>query len=187
MKSHRHQNILQREQSAFIVIDVQERFENIIPDFSAMTNHIVKLLKACRQLDIFSCYTEQYPHGLGHTTPVLLQEFGGIPAFEKMRFSICGENPLMKSLADKKIRQIVLAGIETHVCILQSALDLQHFGFDVYLVAEATGSRQLRNRDLALERMKQQGIVITSVESVLFEWVEVSGTPDFKFISSLIK
>ncbi|RPI03817.1 MAG: hydrolase [Calditrichaeota bacterium] len=187
MNLQRHQNLLQRDQSAFIVIDMQERFEHVIPDFTAISTNIVKLLKACRQLEIFSCYTEQYPHGLGRTATIIQQEFSSIPAFEKMRFSICGEQPLMKSLADKKIRQIVLTGIETHVCILQSALDLLHFGFEVHLVADATGSRQSCNRDVALERMKQQGVVITSLESVLFEWVEISGTSDFKYVSSLIK
>ena len=183
----RHPNILNRHNSALIIVDMQQRFESVIPDFSALIGNIIKLIEASRLFALPLFYTEQYPKGLGRTSEAILEHLGGCDAIEKMSFSICGEPELTASLREKGVEQILLVGIETHVCILQSALDLLHLGFQVHLPIDATSSRNPRNRDSALERMRQQGVTITNCESALFELTEISGTEEFKAISRLVK
>lgn len=183
----RHPDILDRQKSALIIVDMQQRFEPVVPDFSFLVGNIIRLVEASRLFALPLFYTEQYPKGLGRTDKVLLEHLSGCDPIEKMRFSICGEQGLLISLQDKGVEQILLVGIETHVCILQSALDLLHLGFDVHLPVDATSSRNPRNRDNAIERLRQHGVTITNCESALFELTEVSGTEEFKTISRLVK
>jgi nicotinamidase-related amidase len=183
----RHPNILNRQKSALIIVDMQQRFESVIPDFAFLSDNIIKLIEASKLFALPLFYTEQYPKGLGRTSEALLQHLGDYTPIEKMRFSICGEPKLTASLREKGIEQILLVGIETHVCILQSALDLLHLGYQVHLPIDATSSRNPRNRDSAIERLRQQGVTITNCESALFELTEVSGTEEFKTISRLVK
>jgi nicotinamidase-related amidase len=183
----RHPNILNRRKTALIIVDMQQRFESVIPDFALLTGNIIKLIEAARLFSLPLFYTEQYPKGLGRTSEALLQHLGGCAPIEKMRFSICGEPELMASLREKGVEQILLVGIETHVCILQSALDLLHLGYQVHLPIDATSSRNPRNRDSTIDRLRQQGVTITNCESALFELTEISGTEEFKTISRLVK
>jgi len=106
---------------------------------------------------------------------------------EKMRFSIAEEEALIAPLKEKGIMHLILTGIETHVCMLQSALDLTHKGFSVHIIQDATGSRKPLNRDAAIDRMRQEGVIISITESTLFELAEISGTEEFKQLSKLIK
>jgi nicotinamidase-related amidase len=183
----RHPNILDRKKTALIVVDMQQRFDSVIPDFPLLTDNIVKLVKAAKLFALPLFYTEQYPQGLGKTCEALLQHLGGCNPIEKMSFSICGEPKLVTFLRERSVEQILLVGIETHVCILQSALDLLHLGFQVHLPIDATSSRNPKNRDSAGERLRQNGVTITNCESALFELTEISGTEEFKTISRLVK
>jgi nicotinamidase-related amidase len=187
MIKERHPNILNRRKSALIIVDMQQRFESVIPDFSTLVANIIKLVEACRLFALPLFYTEQYPKGLGRTSEALLERLRDCEPIEKMSFSICREPELPVLLREKEVEQILLVGIETHVCILQSALDLIHLGFDVHLPVDATSSRNPCNRDNALERLRQHGVTLTNCESALFELTEVSGTAEFKTISRLVK
>ncbi len=183
----RHPNLLDRDKTALIVIDMQERFAPIIPDFTEIENNTLNLIKGCTILDLPIFYTEQYPKGLGRTVESLRDELGDRAPIEKMRFSIAQERALISTLKESGVSHLALAGIETHVCMLQSALDLQNLGFTVHLVQDATGSRNPLHRDVALTRMRQHGVTTTITESTLFELAQVSGTDEFRQLSKLIK
>lgn len=183
----RHPHILNREQSALIIIDVQECFVPVIANFQDIEKNIVTLIKGCKILNLPIWYTEQYPKGLGRTVKAVKEQLQETNPVEKVRFSTCCENTLIKSLWEQNIRQIILAGIETHVCILQSALDFTHLGYQVHVVADAVSSRKTVDRDSALQRMIQHGINITTVETALLELTTIAGTDEFKQISALIK
>ena len=183
----RHPNILQRNKTALLIIDVQERLFRVMEERETVSHAIQTLIKGCRILDIPIFYTEQYPQGLGRTDPEILTLLQSEKVIEKMRFSSCCETDLMQGLKSKGIEQIVLVGIECHVCVLQTALDLTELGYQVHVVRQAITSRNKSDRDIALQRMQANGITITGVESVLFELTEISGTDTFKEIIKLIK
>lgn len=183
----RHPNLLKRSRAALLIVDVQERFAPVINDMDAIVENIVKLIRGCKILDIPVFYTEQYPKGLGRTVKEILQYLPDVEPVEKLRFSTCCENALMKPLKTKAVQQIILAGIETHVCMLQSSLDFSEAGFQVHVVKDATGSRKETDRDTALQRLMQQGVTVTSTEAVLFELTEFAGTDEFKQIAALVK
>jgi nicotinamidase-related amidase len=129
--------------------------------------------------------TEQYPKGLGPTIPELV---GRLPErAEKLTFSCCGIPPLMPVLREQGVNQILLAGIEAHVCVMQTALDLYSHAFRVYVAADAVGSRGATDREVALHRMEAAGVVLTTAEAAIFEWTQEAGTPQFKQISKLIQ
>jgi nicotinamidase-related amidase len=131
--------------------------------------------------------TEQYRKGLGVTTPAVAQAVAGFAPLEKMAFSVCGAAGFLAALKTKRTKQILLCGMETHVCVLQSCLDLLEAGFEVYVVTDAVSSRTLENRQLALERMRDAGAVVVSLEMLLFELLRESGTEEFKKILALVK
>jgi len=165
---------------------MQAIFEKVIADFASIEARIVTLIRGSKILGLPVFYTEQYPKGLGHTSEKVLRPLSGLPPFEKVRFS-AADDPLVHQLRQKGVSQIILAGIETHVCIVQSSLDFQDLGFQVHVVGDATGSRDPSHCETALVRMRQQGITVTVTESVLFELTETSATEEFKKISMLVK
>lgn len=177
---------MQRSKSALLIVDMQAKFEKIVANFASIETQIVTLIRGSKILGLPVFYTEQYPKGLGHTSEDVLRHLSGLLVFEKVRFS-AADDPLVHQLRQKDIAQIILVGIEAHVCILQSALDFQKLGFQVHVVSDATGSRDPFNCDAALARMRQQGITVTVTESVLFELMETSAAEEFKKISKLVK
>lgn len=182
----RHPDILDRRQTALLIIDMQEKFAPVIQEYDRIEAQIITLAKAFRILNLPIFCTEQYPKGLGRTTEPLRRELDGIEVVEKMHFTAVGET-VVRALEKQAVTHIVIAGIETHVCILQSALDFVQMGYRVHVVHNATGSRRTSDRDAALERMRQHGITVSSVESVLFELMGVAGTDEFRRISQLVK
>jgi nicotinamidase-related amidase len=181
-----HPDILSRK-SALLIIDMQEKFAPVVQDYDLIEAQIITLVKAFRMLNLPIFYTEQYPKGLGCTTKVLRRELGGIEVIEKMHFSAAAEEVLVATLEKQDITHIVIGGIETHVCILQSSLDFSHLGYRVHVIQNATSSRRAFDRDVALARMRQYNITVSSVESALFELLVVAGTDEFKRIAQLIK
>jgi len=182
----KHANLLDRKQSALILVDIQERILNVMAQPKMVVENSAKLIQGCTLYNIPVLYTEQYPKGLGPTVETLQSLLPGT-AIQKMRFSVCRESSLIQPLREKNIKQIILCGIETHVCVQQSALDFVKLGFQVHVVADAVSSRSEFNYHNALERMRRHDVTITNTESVLFELAEVSGTDDFKKISKIIK
>ncbi len=180
-------NLISKEQSILLVIDVQERLMAVIPNREQIITNVSKLIQGARLHDVPILYTEQYPKGLGATETTLLALLNGQPRIEKLSFSACGQPEVVVLLKERQRPQVILAGVEAHVCVLQTALDLLHLGYHPYIVADAISSRHSFDWQMALKRLRQHGATITSVESVLFEWTRAAGTEVFKKISALVK
>lgn len=183
----RHPHILQRERSALLIVDVQEKINAVMRHGPEVVSSVVKLIEACKILNLPIFVTEQYPKGLGSTEPEILQALGDTLVVQKMTFSCCGEGQVLLQLQRSSRQQVVLVGIEAHVCVQQTALDLLHHGYQVHIPKDAVSSRKKLDYKTALDRLSREGAIITTVESVLFEWLVEAGTPEFKQISKLIK
>ncbi len=189
MPTVRERFFLSASESLLVVIDVQERLcqamdAQVLQQLSANTG---VLLEAAGELQIPVAVTEQYVKGLGPTIPVLSEKLGAVPRHEKMAFSCCGCNEFVEQVRASGRRQIVITGMETHVCVLQTVLELLDAGYHVQVVRDAVMSRAKQNWNTALEEMRQAGAVITCTESVLFQWLRVAGTESFKKLSKLVK
>ena len=183
----RHARILNREKTALLVVDVQERLWPVMRERHRLVDRIVIMISACDLLKIPIFVTEQYPKGLGVTISPIKEALGGKEPLVKMTFSCCGLTQLPKALAENGMRRIVVVGIESHVCVLQTALDLLARGFQVHIPRDAVSSRHEEDERTALQRMAREGVVITTVEMALFELLRTAEAPEFKQISRLIK
>ena len=186
MELIRHPKILKRETSALLVIDLQEKIMPAIMNSGRVIENALKLIRGFKVMALPVIYTEQYPKGLGPTAQVLKEELTG-DAVQKMSFSCFGAGELFKELIKTGITQVVLCGVESHVCVQQSAMDLWANGFEVYLAADAASSRRELDYSTAMDRMRMNGIQVTTTESILFELLNVCGTDEFKAISKLVK
>lgn len=175
---------LQKEKSILIVIDIQEKLMPVIDNKEDIFNQVNKLIKGAELLELPIIYTEQYPKGLGNICEEIKMTVNNV-VVEKNFFSCALSNQFMQLLKGKT--QFILCGVESHICILKTALDMIDKGFEVHIVADAVSSRMPTNKLLALERMKQSGAFIESVEMVLFQLLDDSGNEIFKQISKLIK
>jgi nicotinamidase-related amidase len=170
--------------TALLVIDVQEKLVPHIPDAEVLTRNIAFLIDGARILGIPVLATEQYPKGLGATVPMLRARLTDIP--EKVAFSSCAVPQIPDALERDARVKVVLAGIETHVCVLQTALDLLSRGQRVYIAADSVASRYRIDHECALRRLEQAGAILVTAEMAVFEWVGEAGTPRFKEISRLV-
>jgi len=177
--------LLSRHESRLFVIDVQEKFVPHLTDGTRLVSNCRFLIEGAKLLGIPLAVTEQNPLKLGATVQEL-RELLHSP-LKKMRFSSaeCLQDEL--TAGDGIRRQIVICGIETHVCVMQTTLDLLSQGWDVYVVADAVQSRYETDRILALDRMASAGVTLVSVESALFEWCETAETAEFRDLSRLVK
>lgn len=178
-------HLLDRSAAVLLVIDVQERINAVMTD----QGHIPRLeilVEACRALGVPVIASEQYPEGLGATVEPLASLLGEAPA-AKDTFS-CGRDPGLRAAVEATGRsQVVCTGIETHVCVLQTGLDLLDAGYRVHVPHDAVNSRRPADTRWALERMQVAGAQVTSTESALFELVERCDTADFKTVARLVK
>ena len=182
---HSHE-LLSRAESRLLIVDMQEKILPVINDHDSVLANCLKLIEAAKILDVPATATEQYPKGLGPTFAEIAQRVSDRP--EKIEFSCLNCLEWNATGSDPEGRfKVVVAGIESHVCVLQTVLDLLSQGFRVFVAADAVGSRKPLDRDIALQRMASSGAVITTTESVLFEWCERAGTPEFKEISRLVR
>lgn len=184
---NRNPLILKKESSALLIIDLQERILPVINNIESVLDNTIKLIKGFKVLNLPIYYTEQYPKGLGQTSEKLLNELQGYSAIHKMSFSCSGAPDLFSEIKNKKLNQIVVCGVESHVCVQQTVLDLISNEFQVNVAADAVSSRRETDYKIALDRMRTVGAEITSSESVLFELLEVCGTAEFKEISKIVK
>ena len=179
--------ILDKSKTALLIIDIQEKILSVMQNPEIIVSNTIKLIKGFKILGSPILITEQYPKGLGPTQKDIAIELRDIRTFQKMSFSgICAEN-LFPELRNKNIKQVVIAGIEAHVCVQQTALDLIANNFQVNLAADAVSSRKKIDYETAIGRMRKHSIEITTTESVLFEMLRESGTDEFKQISKIIK
>jgi len=188
-ESIRSSELLARASSRLLIVDVQQKLIPHIPVAESLTSNCEKLIRAAGILGVPVSATEQYPQGLGKTVAELSALLPGSAdgsIAEKLRFSCAEVLEWGTASADVERYQIVVAGIEAHVCVQQTVLDLLSCGFRLYVVADAVASRKKFDWQIALQRMADAGAVVTTTESVLFEWCEAAGTAEFKQISRLI-
>lgn len=178
---------MHREHACLLVIDVQQRLAPVMAAPGMVVGNTAVLLKAAERLGVPVLVSEQYPRGLGPTVPELAALMRKDDIVEKNAFSCMGEGGYAERFRDMGRRQAVVCGIEAHVCVLQTALDLLAQKVDVFVVADAVSSRTDTNKGLALARLRAAGAQIVSTEMVVFEWLERAGTPEFKELSGLIK
>lgn len=183
----KYSKTLRGESTALLIIDIQERILPVIRKYENVVENTLKLIKGFKVLGLPIFYTEQYPKGLGPTTPELLDELEGNKAIQKMSFSCSGAGDLFSILKEKMITQIVVCGVESHVCVQQTVLDLLENNFQVNLAADACSSRRKFDYETALNRMAANGAEVTTVESILFELLNVCGTDEFKSVSKIVK
>ncbi len=174
--------------SFLLIIDIQERLVSAMPEDAQAL--VVKqagvLLQASVALEIPLAITEQYPKGLGPTEASLLAFAPKVSTIEKTCFSCADADEFMTRLRLSHRRSVVLMGMETHICVLQTALALQGQGYQVFVVEDAVSSRTQENKQNALHRMRQAGVIITNTESVLFEWLADAKHTEFRSLSKLI-
>jgi nicotinamidase-related amidase len=171
--------------TGMLVIDVQTKLMAKIPNADALVRNIAFLLDAAKLLGMIVQATEQYPQGLGETVPELAARLPVRP--DKLAFSSCAVPSVIENFRLAACPKIVLAGIETHVCVLHTALDLLAHGFRVFLPADALGSRYPFDHEMALRRLEQTGAIVTTAETCVFEWIGGSNHPRFKEISKLVQ
>ena len=174
-----------RTDTGLLVIDLQVKLLGAIPQGEAIVRRAVLLTEGAKILGLPILATEQYPKGLGPTHPELISKLN--PPLEKLDFSCATLEGVITFFKERKLKKILLAGIESHVCVLQTAFDLTALGFEVFGAVDAMGSRAPVDHEWALKRMEKAGVVLTTVEAALFEWTKKAGTPEFKQISQLIK
>lgn len=181
---------LDRLQTLLVVIDVQEKLMPVIDDHGRVLANIERLVRGCHILGVPTIVSQQYTKGLGATVaPVrrALEESGGYTPIEKMCFSADRCEAFAAQVAALDRRSVLITGVETHVCVYQTATDLLARNFSVSIVADAVSSRTAQNRDIALQRLLLDGATVTSTEMALFELTGVSGTEEFRAISKLVR
>lgn len=182
-------SLCRRDNSALLIIDVQTRLAAAMPERDRVLRNSGILIEAAAQLDIPIVQTEQYPRGLGATEPELAERLQDkAQRLEKTSFSCCDAAGFdAAACADVRRTQWILCGMETHVCVLQTALDMRSRGLEVFVVEDATCSRSAAHVSNALARLRQAGVIISNTESVLFEWLRDANHPQFKALSALIR
>jgi len=179
---------LSREHAALAVIDMQEAFRPVIPDFSQVASRIALAVQGARLLEIPVIVTEQYPRGLKHTAHEIVPHLHPDAAIiEKMCFSSCDAGDFQQRLNSKSIKQVIVCGIEAHICVAQTVLDLLSSDMEVHLLVDCITSRKPESKQVALARMTQSGAVQSNLEMALFEMMGTAESPQFKALQSLIK
>ncbi len=178
---------VQKENTAGLVVDIQERLYPHIHEHEAIARNTGILVKGMKVLGVPVLVTQQYTQGLGPTIPGLLDLIKGFPVIEKTAFSCCDEPEFIRALAETHKQFILIAGIESHVCVLQTVIDLVERGYQPILVEDCVSSRKANDKSISVRRMRKEGAIVTSYESILFELCRYSGTDEFKSISKLVK
>ena len=173
--------LIKKEQAALLVVDIQEKLLPAIHDADGLLARSLWLTGVAHDHELPVVFSEQYPKGLGHTLAALRERAPAGVVVDKLHFSCVAADCLPPVLLDKP--QIIVCGMETHVCVLQTVLQLLQTGKQVFVVADAVGSRNPQDRELGLQRMRDAGAVIVSREMVLFELLEKSGSEHFKLMS----
>lgn len=183
----KHPALLDRQRAVLAVIDMQEAFRQIIPDFDQIAQRIALMVQSAKLLNLPVIVTEQYPKGLGRTAQEITEHLPeGSEPIEKLSFSACGVQEFDLRLREFHAEQVILCGIEAHICVSQTAHNLLQNGYQVHLLSDAVSVRLPRNREVAINKIAKAGAVISSVEMALFELCP-AGTPEFKQMQSFVK
>lgn len=179
--------LIERHKSCLLVVDVQEKLAPAMAEPAAVIRNSGILLRAANRLGVPTILSEQYPQGLGPTVPELRALAPASARLGKLSFSCAADPGLQRRLEETRRSQVILCGMEAHVCVLQTALGFKGGGYQTFVVADAVSSRAPANRDLALRRLAANGVELVTTEMVVFEWLARAGTAEFKELSKLIK
>ena len=179
--------LMSAARSCLLVVDIQARLVPSMVAPRAVVDNAGILIKAANRLGVPVLASEQYPRGLGPTVPEVASLLPPQATVEKLAFSCMGDEVFARRFADVGRHQAVVAGIEAHVCVLQTVEDLLARDIETFVVADATSSRTERNHQASMERLRDAGARMVTTEMVVFEWLARAGTPAFKELSALIK
>jgi nicotinamidase-related amidase len=183
----RHPRRLERERAQLLVVDIQEKLLPRIHQHAALLDKAEQMIRAAATIGAPITVSEQYVKGLGPSVPRIAAAAGAAPRFEKLTFSFCADDVCRTRIFDLGRPQVILIGIETHVCVYQTALDLLAGGLTPFVLADATGSRAQSDHDVAHAGLRDAGAVVTTVESAIFQLVHTSGAELFKRVLPLVK
>ena len=178
---------LDAQRAVLLVVDVQERFRPHIAGWEPMVAHVDALIRGCRALQVPVIVTEQYPQGLGPTIPELAEALDGVDPITKRAFSSLGAPETVAQLDQYGRDQVVVCGIEAHVCVQQSVADILRSGRQAHVALDAIASRTASSREIGVRRMRAAGMVPSGVELALFEMMETADHPAFKAVSGLVR
>ena len=179
--------MLKINSTTLLLVDVQGKLAQLMHEKAELFDNLQKLVKGVRVLDLPILWVEQTPAGLGPTIPDIADLLTDIQPISKMSFSSCGEPRFREALKTVGRKQILVAGIEAHICVYQSVMDLLDMGYDVHVVVDAVSSRSLMNKTIGIEKMNAAGASVTSVETALFELLRVARGEAFKAVSRIVK
>lgn len=179
--------ILDKEGCVLLVVDIQERLAAVMKYREQVVKNNLRLIELARILNVPVLVSEQYPKGLGHTVDEIKEALPSCNPVEKLAFGCCGEPAFMDELRRLGKKRVILTGMETHICVLQTALGLINDGYAVHAVSDAMCSRTEENWKVGLGIMRDAGAVITCTETVLFQLLKVAGTEEFKVVSRMVK
>ena len=183
-----HENTLNAAEAALVIIDMQEAFRSSIPDFAEVAASVALMAHAAQLLGLPVLVTEQYPKGLGQTAGEIRAVLPpGLKPIEKTAFSSCGAQAFVNELERVRARQVIVCGIEAHVCVNQTTHDLLARGYRVHLLTECISSRAAHNRETGIAKMLQSGALPSSIEMALFELMRDAAHEQFKAVQKLIK
>ena len=178
--------MLKKETTALVLIDVQGKLAEIVAESEQVIDHITKAVQCANVLELPILWLEQYPKGLGPTTPAIAEHMNGTP-IEKITFSAYDTPQFVEALEATGCKNVLLTGIEAHICVYQTAAHLLANGYQVEVLADCVSSRTVRNRDIGIQKMLQIGANITSVEMAFFEMLQIAKGDQFKAISKIVK
>jgi nicotinamidase-related amidase len=179
--------MLTAEDTVLVLIDFQEKLFNVMHNKEALLENAVKLVKGALVLDVPILVSEQNPNGLGPTIPEIKELLPDVSPVSKLSFSCMGEDNFQEAFEDIDRQEVILAGIEAHVCVYQTARDMREEGAEVHIVADAVSSRTPENKTIGLQRMDSFGATVTSVETVLFELMGIAEGDKFKQLLKVVK
>ena len=178
---------LDKEDTVLLVVDIQEKLAVVMTEKDKVVGNNLHLIELAKMIGMPVMVTEQYPRGLGATVKDIREALPFYRPIEKMTFDCCGQPPFLEELKEHNKRNVVLTGMETHICVLQTCIGLLKGGINVHIVQDAVCSRTRENWKTGVEFMREAGAVVTSTETVLFQLLKVAGTEEFKKISQRIK
>jgi hypothetical protein len=176
-----------KENTIAVVIDIQERLHPVISGNDELEKNSLILINGLKALGVPMLVTQQYTKALGATIPSVAEALGSFEPIEKVAFSCFDEAKFAEALAGSGRKNVIIFGEETHVCVLQTVIDLVAAGYQPVVVEDCVSSRKLSDKHTAIQRIKNEGAIVTSYESILFELTRFAGTDTFKVISKLVK
>ncbi len=179
--------LLSKHEAVLVIVDIQERLASVVQKKDSVINNCGRLIELAKLYNIPIIVTEQYPKGLGRTVGELKSVLPDLNPIEKTNFNCCAESGFTDELDRLSRKTVILTGMETHICVLQTCIDLLMKGYYVHLVSDAVSSRTEDNWKIGIKYMRAAGAVISGTETVLFQLLKAAGSDEFKAISKLVK